>query len=105
MFFCERTDESGFEEVDKFVFANRKFARNGEKPRYTENYVSVVDGEVEVVMKATTAPIMGHVARLLGAQVPSGRTDFCQEPTHIQFTKGRSVFQYELATQTKWKRA
>jgi hypothetical protein len=105
-YYIQRSDKpERFEEVDEYVFKNRKFAVLDEtccKPRYTDNYL-IRDGAMYTVhLSSVTIALLSIVARILGFQQPSPgvRSDgWLEEPELVAFHRQRSKFYYRPASQ------
>ncbi|RDJ35704.1 MAG: hypothetical protein DWQ19_12870 [Crenarchaeota archaeon] len=92
-----------FEQVDQFIFDNRKFVVDDEgNPRYTENYAVRDGGKVTIHMTNIDGQMVGGIDRILGF---NGNLGQASEPTHVHIHKGRSRWLYEVATGSKYKKA
>lgn len=97
-----------WEEVNAFIFENRKFAiaDEGGGPRYTDQFVFASDGGLQF---SGSFPLneMGLVCRFLGVRVPteSFPKPICSEPTTIRVHKRKAVMMHHLATGENWKKA
>ena len=100
------SDLNKFENVDQHVFDNRKFALddNGE-PRYTENWFSVDNNNVEIHCAEICTGLIAGINRMLGNSVTAQGVGKYDEPDCVNFRKGRSEYLYQCGTQTKWKKA
>jgi hypothetical protein len=91
-----------FELVDQHIFDNRKFAIDGDgNPRYSENYAVSEGNRVEIHFEGNSQ-CLGGIARMLNVSGNLGQAD---EPTHVRFARGRSVWIYEVETGERWKRS
>ena len=100
-------DAERFEEVPEAVFKDRKWAVDVDNnPRYTGNYF-VVDGmDVNIHCDKIPVRLIGGINRMIGNGPQDSRNGIGDEPTHVNFKRGRSSWIFECATGQKYtKRA
>ena len=108
-YYLELNDGSGrFEKVDEHVFANRKYAVDSEsEERYTHNYFSVENGVTTIEFQTVKPEALAVVCRVLGVNMSVGAVTrgFYDEPTHVNFRKGRYEWLYDVKSGQRWKKA
>jgi hypothetical protein len=100
MFCVQRADNSDkFDEVDEFIFKNRKFAilEDG-SPRYTANWATQdKGGNCTLNLVGVNVNQLAVVMRLCGGKI-TDRTEPVNVPDMIKFHRGNSTYYYQAST-------
>lgn len=92
-----------FEEVDEFVFANRKNCVKGSAYRYGECAFSRTDGTI-TFFGAFTPLLLSRAIRLLNISQPTITTNgWCHKVDSVIIKQKRNEILYEVSTKTRWK--
>lgn len=111
-FFIERLTKDGIpssmvDEVDEFVFDNRKNIVNRDgAPRYSPSHMVLFNDSTFEIDFVGSTRLFTHFTRLTGASTNvSGTTDFCTEPEAVIIggNGSRKPILYSIVDQTKWK--
>lgn len=98
------SDEQVFEKVPEDVFKNRKFAVDAEgNKRYTDNWFSSDGATISLHLDSIPVDFLGGLTRLFS--VTNQRVGRFDEPTHVEFVRGRSRWLHELETGKRWRAA
>lgn len=105
MYFLQlASDADVFEKVPEEVFKDRKFAVDAEgNKRYTDNWFFSDGVTINLHLDSIPRDFLGGLTRLFG--VTNNRAGRFDEPTHIQFVRGRSRWLQEVETGRRWRAA